>query len=522
MKADYAVGLLAAVVVLQLVKLYKKYSLGISSENGIPLPPGPPPRWFWSNALPTVKTAHALTDFIPEHGPVMSFRQGSKVIIVIGSVEAATDIMEKEGGSLVDRPRSIAAGEILSKGMRILLTSGDQFRRLRKAVHTHLQPKAAQAYQAMQSENARIFVSDILDDPKNHQNHAKRFVASIILRVTYGKSSPTAIDDPEVVRIHKVMAHIQIAMRPGAFLVDRVPLLRYLPGYAKQLTKWHLEELGLYRQQLGRVKSEIEHNKAGSSFIKTLLENTENHRLSTDEMAYLGGSLFGAGSETASNTSIGLTNIIMAAACYPLAQAKVHEELDRVIGSDRVPMFEDASSLPQLHAFLWEALRWRPVIPDFPILQLKILFGMDITFPRAQQSMGVIGKVLLYDTRHLVYCFFRAISRDPIAFPDPESFDPQRWLDSEGRLRDDMNMKLFTYGFGRRICPGMHLANNSLYISLAFLLWSFRIAQRPDALIDTHAFGDTLMSHAAPFEVDFIPQTDVTKLQEMVMDGYLD
>jgi len=116
----------------------------------------------------------------------------------------------------------------------------------------------------MQSENARIFVSDILDDPKNHQNYAMRFAASIILRVTYGKSSPTAINDPEVVRIHQVMARIQIAMRPGSFLVDRVPLLRYLPGYANQLTKWHHEELGLYRQQLGHVKSEMEHNKAGS------------------------------------------------------------------------------------------------------------------------------------------------------------------------------------------------------------------------------------------------------------------
>jgi len=127
MKADYAAGLLVIVVVLQLAKLYKKHSLGISSKNSIPLPPGPPPRWFWSNALPTVKTAHALTDFIPKYGPVMSFRQGSKVIIVIGSVEAATDIMEKEGGSLVDRPRFIAASEILSKGMRILLASGNQF-----------------------------------------------------------------------------------------------------------------------------------------------------------------------------------------------------------------------------------------------------------------------------------------------------------------------------------------------------------------------------------------------------------
>jgi hypothetical protein len=75
--------------------------------------------------------------------------------------------------------------------------------------------------------------------------------------VTYGKSTPIAYTDPEVVRIYKVLAHFELVMRPGAYLVDRVPLLRYLPGYGKQLAEWHNEELSLYRHQLGRVKSEI-------------------------------------------------------------------------------------------------------------------------------------------------------------------------------------------------------------------------------------------------------------------------
>jgi cytochrome P450 len=44
--------------------------------------------------------------------------------------------------------------------------------------------------------------------------------------------------------------------------------------------------------------------------------------------------------------------------------------------------------------------------------------------------------------------FFRAISRDPVAFPNPETFDAERWLDSEGRVRDDM--KSYPFGYGRR------------------------------------------------------------------------
>jgi hypothetical protein len=75
--------------------------------------------------------------------------------------------------------------------------------------------------------------------------------------VTYGKSTPTASDDSEVVRIREAMDILQDAMRPGAFLVDRVPLLRYFPGYGKQLNEWRRQELELFSHQLGFVKGEM-------------------------------------------------------------------------------------------------------------------------------------------------------------------------------------------------------------------------------------------------------------------------
>jgi hypothetical protein len=56
----------------------------------------------------------------------------------------------------------------------------------------------------------------------------------------------------------------------------------------------------------------------------------------------------------------------------------------------------------------------------------------------------------------------------------------------------------------------------SLYISFALLLWSFRVAQRPDAPIDVTAYSDSMVSQAAPFEVDFIPRVDIAKLRELL------
>lgn len=182
------------------------------------------------------------------------------------------DILEKEKGSTADRPHWIAAQEILSKGMRMTLEhNNDRFRRLRRVVQTNLQPKFVQTWRAMLLEDAKTLIVRILDDPNDHQAHALgcvpgtstyqhvltpscRYSASVIIRVTYGKNTPTSNDDPEVQRIHQVVASTQKAMRPGAFLVDRIPIIKYLPGYGRQLNEWHRFEIKLFREQLARVK----------------------------------------------------------------------------------------------------------------------------------------------------------------------------------------------------------------------------------------------------------------------------
>ena len=187
--------------------------------------------------------------------------------------------MEKNGAVTADRPHSIAARELLSKGLRMVLEhNNERFRRLRKAMSIHLQPKSIHKYKPMQMQDAKNLIIDILNDPKNHQTHALRLVvstiisgntvlskifsfrrygASVILRVTYGKSTPTSNDDPEVMGVHTALGRFQRAMRPGAYLVDRIPMVRYFPRYGKEMDRWHRYEIKLFREQLARVKNEM-------------------------------------------------------------------------------------------------------------------------------------------------------------------------------------------------------------------------------------------------------------------------
>lgn len=79
---------------------------------------------------------------------------------------------------------------------------------------------------------------------------------------------------------------------------------------------------------------------------------------------------------------------------------------------------------------------------------------------------------------------YRAIHRDPTLYPDPETFNPARWLSDEyptfrGPLDKYPNLQNFSaFGFGRRICPGLNIAERSLYLLIARIGWTCEISKR--------------------------------------------
>ncbi|KIJ16138.1 hypothetical protein PAXINDRAFT_11183 [Paxillus involutus ATCC 200175] len=104
----------------------------------------------------------------------------------------------------------------------------------------------------------------------------------------------------------------------------------------------------------------------------------------------------------------------------------------------------------------------------------------------------------------------RAIARDLKVFPQPETFNPKRWLDSDGRIND---LQAFSFGFGRRTCVGSNLALRSLYIAAATILWSFTISEDLNRPIDDTAFVLGIVSHQKPFSLKFEPRFDVEFLK---------
>jgi len=173
---------------------------------------------------------------------------------------------------------------------------------------------------------------------------------------------------------------------------------------------------------------------------------------------------------------------------HPEFQQRAQDELDAVVGRSRTPTFADAPNLPYIQALVKESLRWRPALP----LSIPHATTEDDWYEGMFIPKGTICLANLWQCH-----------RDPAAYgDDAANFNPERFLDERGRLipgpaetRDDGHS---TYGFGRRACVGKHAANDSLFISIATVLWATRLERARDengeeVPLDTETFVDTGM-----------------------------
>ncbi|KAE9405427.1 cytochrome P450 [Gymnopus androsaceus JB14] len=483
----------------------------VRASTSLPLPPGPPADSIWGNTFEPSFCYRRFELWTQEYGPVFSLRQGIPGLggnrtIIVGRHQAAVEIMEKHGADLVDRPTSIAAGETLSGNMRILLIrSGERFKKLRKALQSRLQPKIVVSYHPVQTQTARQHMLDIIDEHNTkssetrsftstrHQDHARRYAATVVMALAYGEV-PLGYEDPAIQALNRCLTRIGYNMRPGAWKVDVFPFLKYVPGYLNELKIGHKEELGLFKGQLQGVRERMgREEEVPACFGKYLIEQQPSLGLSDDEIAYLAGSMFGAGSDT---TASAISIALMAATCYPESQNLIQDELDSVIGRGRPPTFSDQDSLPKTMAFIYETYRWRPVSAGgFPHRAMKDIVWQNYLIPKGSTVIGNVWSV----------------GRDPGIFPDPERFDPRRWIeiDKEGgaKLRDDL--KSYPFGYGRRVCPGQHMATGSIFLNLALVLWAFNLTPDAKNPIDTYAFTESANAQPLPFNIVFTPRVSV-------------
>lgn len=299
------------------------------------LPPGP-----GREAFPTFYPWRYFYALSQRYGPVITVWCGGPTV-VCNDVASATYILEKHARDTADRPSNLVADELFSHGKRILLVGhNDRWRRLRNALHQPLQPASAHDLRTVQERLAIALVSDILSDSEHFQNHIHTYAASLVVQMAYGRRGRARYSDPDIAKVIEGGARLGTLLRPGSYsTINTYPCLRFLPGCLKTVYVWAADELALYRSQLESVKSRLASapESVVPCFATYLLENKAKFELEDDDVAYLLGSVFGAGSDTSSSA---ITIVVMAAATHREAQAHVQKELDALVGSSP-PTFSD-------------------------------------------------------------------------------------------------------------------------------------------------------------------------------------
>ncbi|KAF2737914.1 cytochrome P450 [Polyplosphaeria fusca] len=441
-----------------------------------------------------------------QFGDIFYTKIGGTDFVWLSSPKVVKDLMDKKSGIYSSRSPVPLAQDVASAGRRqLFMPYGPQWRSIRKHSHTLLNLNTSVKYQPVQDFESKQLLFDFLNDPKNFYLHNRRYSASVIMLITYGYRIPS-FDDPLITKIYDIIDNFTEMTAPGAHAIDSFPSLAILPewmmGNWRSFGKRVFEhDSKIYIELWEKLKRETDQGIARDCFTKTFYLN-DPAKSGIDDLsaAYTCGGMIEAGSETTGTT---LNNFVLCMALFPDAQKNAQEELDRVVGGNRLPDWDDEKDLPYVRSLIKEVLRWRPVNK----------FGMTHATSDDDWYDGYFipkGSVAVLN--------WWAIHRDPENWANPNAFDPSRYINHTLPAADYINISNpyardhFTYGAGRRVCPGVHVAERSLYINIARVLWGFDISktkgQDGEFLEPTQAMVRGFMSVPEEFSCDITSRSE--------------
>lgn len=276
-------------------------------------------------------------------------------------------------------------------------------------------------------------------------------------------------------KLYALMENWSKVMEPGNTPpVDIFPFLKYVPETLMGNWKTRGKNVGdemnaLYDKWLNNVITRRETTGSKDCFLDRLLDQRDSGKveMSNHAIYFLCGTLMEGGSDTTSSIIIAFIHALLK---WPEILKKAQKEVDDVVGEERSPKWSDYEKLPYIAACVKETMRWRPVVP--------------LGFPH------VLGEDDEVDGMHLprgsqVFINAFGMQHDPDRFEKPDEFNPDHYLGvtelaSELANGDWEKRDHYGYGSGRRICPGIHVAERNLFLAMSKLVWALNIERGRD------------------------------------------
>jgi len=437
--------------------------------------------------LPKERSWVKFREWSEKYGPLLTVWDGNVPTILVGDPEIATELLAKRSQKYSSRPRSVVAGDLLTQNKNILFTTyGDKWRGIRRALHQGTMNKAVESYLPVFVMEGQVLTAAFLRNPEDWYNQIFRYTASSVVVIAFGRRISDIKKDVACQKL-EATSNFMIKMNvPGAYghWHELFPLLQYVPSALNFINREALGFRKIIRENqsslLDEVRRKVAAGIAPHSYARSMLGKRDSFpELDDAEFNGAPGSFFSAGVNTTSST---LQSLVLAMVLHPEIQAKAHEEIDRVVGTERSPTWEDEKQMPYVCAIIKEVLRWRPVgILCAPHSTTEddyyVLDGKEYFIPKGAQVLASLWTI--NNCRRI--------------YSNPDQFDPERFLNGR-QYPGTGNKGHCSFGWGRRVCPGAYFAERSLFHTSARMLWAFKFSRTraktgewitPDSSIET-------------------------------------
>ncbi|TFK74819.1 cytochrome P450 [Pluteus cervinus] len=479
-----------------------------------PLPPGPPPRLIIGNLadLPTIKPWITYARWSKTYNSELIHVQAlGQNIVIVNGLAAAIEVFEKRAHNFISRPELIMLRLMNWDWNLGLMPYGPRWARHRRIYESTLRKESVMKYEDIQTSKIQDLLQSILETPQHFLRHIQTLTAAFSMAAIYGYDIKS-MEDPYVDLADKSVAMLSASIFPGALLVNAFPVLNRLPrwfpgtGFKSFAEECNALTTRMRDEPIANIKRRMAEGTAPACLAVKLFEehSIKDSPEPVEEIVKdVTASTYAGAADTAHSA---IRTAFYCLASHPEVVRKARAEIHHILGTGRLPLPSDQPLLPYLEAVFREVMRFYPAAP---------------LVPRAALEDDVVGGYFIPKGTTVLSNLW-AITHDPEMFEDPDEFRPERFLNPDGTLNNDSEDRIFAFGFGRRICPGRHLATSFVWTTIASVISVFDFHPARDEMgneipVKTE-YTDGLVCHPKAFQCALVPYS---KEATSLIDGSL-